>query len=423
MTKFSRREMLWGSGLAMLAAALPRGRAARAAVTTTPKNFIYVLAYGGWDTSYALDPKLPGGGVDIPDGQIVQHGNLDIFEDPSRPNVSAFFERYASISAVVRGISLKGVSHQICMQGILTGARNETSPDLAAIVANTHSPELPVPYLVLGDTAFAGPYAASMGRVGPTNQLVGLLDPTQAYPVDGLTSTFAPTATDEDAIRAYQLARADRERAVRGATGYNQRRIDDFVASLDRGDRLRELSSNLGNRGAQLDLAGQRSLALDALGNGISRSVMISSQVFWDTHEINSQQATSHETLFGALTSLIGDLETRSGVEPGHTMLDETVVAVISEMGRTPKLNGAAGKDHWPVTSALVIGADIAGGKAYGGTTVNGEAEAIDFATGQPDAGGRKIEAKNFVAGLASACGLDPSVHFPEAEVFGAFVG
>ena len=419
----TRRQLLWSGAAATLAMTLPsRRRTAQAAGIGTPKNLIIVLAFGGWDTAYAVDPKPPGGGVDVPSGTIVTHGGIDVLEDPSRPSIEAYFTRYAPITAVVRGIRLPGISHRACMQQILTGARNETSPDAAAIVAHANSPELPIPYLVLGDYAFAGPYAASMGRVGSSNQLVGLLDPRAAYPVDGRTAAFSPNQPDEDAIRAYTLARTQRERAVRGATGYNKRRIDDFVTSLERGDRLRDLRAGLGDRGTQLDLVAQRSLALDAISTGVSRTIMLSSQRYWDTHEKNSDQSSAHEFLFGNLTALVDDLAARPGAHAGATMLDETVVAVISEMGRTPRLNGANGKDHWPVTSAMVIGGGVAGGRVYGGTSSTGEAQLANFTTGNVSSTGRTIEPRHFVAGVVSLCGVDPVNDLPDAEAFDAFV-
>jgi uncharacterized protein (DUF1501 family) len=263
-----------------------------------------------------------------------------------------------------------------------------------------------------------------MGRVGASNQLVGLLDPRAAYVLDGATTNaFSPNQPDETAIRAYTLARTERERAVRGATGYNKHRIDDFVTSLQRGDALRDLRAGLGTRGTQLDLVAQRSLALDAIQTGVSRTVMLSSQRYWDTHEHNSDQSDSHEFLFANLLALISDLHGRPGAHAGATMLDETVVAVISEMGRTPRLNGATspGKDHWPVTSAMVIGGGVASG-VYGGTSSTGEAQLTDFATGHVSPTGRTIEPRHLVAGLVSLCGVDPAGELPDAEAFDAFV-
>jgi len=359
----TRRQLLWSSAAATLALTLPGARRkARAASASSPKNLIIVFAYGGWDTSYAIDPKAAGGAVDVPDQQtgssptatIQTYGQIDALVDPSWASVGTFFSAYGAQTAVVRGIRLPGISHRACSQQILTGARNETSPDAAAIVAHANGADLPIPYLVLGDAAFAGPYAATMGRVGASNQLAGLLDPRHPYPIDGITDLpFSPAKADEDTIRAYTLARANRERAVRGATGYNKARVDDFVTSLARGDQLRNLASELGTRNTAIDLDAQRSLAVNALKSGLSRTVMLSSMQSWDTHENNFHQAASHAFLFDKLTALLDLLRTTSGATAGHTLLDETVVAVISEMGRTPKRNvPALGKDHWPVTSA-----------------------------------------------------------------------
>ncbi len=419
----SRRQLLWSSAAATVALSLPgRRRQAHAASVGAPKNLMIVLAFGGWDTSYAIDPKPPGGGVDVPTGTIATYGGLDVLVDPSRPSVSAFFSSHHARTAIVRGIRMPGISHLACTQQILTGARNETSPDAAAIVAHANSPDFPIPYLVLGDYAFAGPYAASMGRVGTSNQLVGLLDARQAFPVDGRPAAFVPTQPDEAAIRAYTVARASRERAVRGATGYNKKRVDDFVTSLTRGDRLRDLKDGLGQRGALLDLNGQRDLAIQAVSTGISRTVMLSAQRYWDTHERNNDQSASHEALFSGVGSLVDALEAHPGTYGGATMLDETVVAVISEMGRTPRLNGAAGKDHWPVTSALLIGGGVRGDRIYGGTSSTGEAQLCDFATGDASASGRTIEPRHFVAGLVKLCGVDPTTELPGAEAFDAFM-
>jgi uncharacterized protein (DUF1501 family) len=48
-------------------------------------------------------------------------------------------------------------------------------------------------------------------------------------------------------------------------------------------------------------------------------------------------------------------------------MLDETLVMVSSEFGRTPKINKDAGRDHWPkVFSTLLAGGGVKGGLVYG---------------------------------------------------------
>ena len=61
-----------------------------------------------------------------------------------------------------------------------------------------------------------------------------------------------------------------------------------------------------------------------------------------------------------AYTALLEDLVTRG-------LLDETLVVVIGEFGRTPKINKNAGRDHWPnCYSTVLAGGGVRGGQVYG---------------------------------------------------------
>ena len=54
-------------------------------------------------------------------------------------------------------------------------------------------------------------------------------------------------------------------------------------------------------------------------------------------------------------------------------MLDETLVVFLTEFGRTPKINGSAGRDHYPnVYSVALAGGGIRGGRIYGSSDTNG---------------------------------------------------
>ncbi len=81
----------------------------------------------------------------------------------------------------------------------------------------------------------------------------------------------------------------------------------------------------------------------------------------WDHHvNLASQFRSQMPQLDQALTALITDLF-------GRGMLDETIVMVTTEFGRTPKLNPEAGRDHWPrVFSVAVAGGGFARGLTYG---------------------------------------------------------
>jgi len=418
----NRRDLLKYAGAAgALTMMAPATKLARSAGSTAPKRLLLVLAQGGWDTTYALDPKTQSATVDVPVGAVQRFANLDVFTDASRPNVTTFFTKYAALTAVVRGISVSSVAHQECIKRMATGTRSEVNADMGAIVAHDNGNALPLPYLILGDTAFAGPYAVSAGRVGATNQIIALLDPAQAYRTDG-RAPFVTTNAEDAILQRYATATANRLRATRGSLGYNRKRVDDFAEGIRRGKQLVAVRDGFGTRGRTLTLASQVDLALDALARGISQSVMMNTRLGWDTHDNNTDQAALHETTFAGLTQLLDGLAARPGTQTGSTLLDETVVVCFSEFSRTPKLNSNAGKDHWPVTSAMVMGANIKGGRAYGATTADVEPALIDFTTGQRSASGMTVMHNHFVAGVLKACGVDPISHLGATEVFGAFV-
>jgi hypothetical protein len=88
----------------------------------------------------------------------------------------------------------------------------------------------------------------------------------------------------------------------------------------------------------------------------------------WDTHAQNADRlqdvlCPQFDVTFAAL---MDDLEQRG-------LLDETLVVVIGEFGRTPRINNLGGRDHWGnVFSFALAGAGIAGGQVLGSSDRNG---------------------------------------------------
>ncbi len=436
----NRRDLLkYGAAAFTLGALGPllRTRKATAAAPSSPRRLILVFAQGGWDTTYSIDPKTQSDEIDIPDGgtgcQVKTYGSggLDAFltSGPAGTSVDTFFTAYAANTAIVRGISVASVAHAECAKRMCTGTRDSTSPDMGAIVAHDLADSLPLPYLILGDTAFSGPYAASAGRVGPTNQIIALLDPKQAYQT-GSSKPFATTSAEDDVLQAYSMASATATRTDRAANGYNAARVDDLTFSLQHARLLQGKAASFGHRGATLKLADQVTLGVTALQQGIAQSVMLNTELKWDTHSQNTDQEASHQALFDGLKQLLDALATTPGQQSGTYMIDDTCVVVFSEMGRTPKLNANSqpGKDHWPVTSAMVMGAGVKGGVVLGATTdgldgTNGmQAELLDFTTGAVSATGQSLMFQNFAAGVLQLCGVDPATHFSGTPVFDAFI-
>ena len=96
----------------------------------------------------------------------------------------------------------------------------------------------------------------------------------------------------------------------------------------------------------------------------------------WDSHE---KLFARHRQLIPpsdqALATLIEDLETRG-------LLDTTLVVAMGEFGRTPKMNGQGGRDHWPdCYTAVLAGGGVRGGTVYGSSDRIGAYPASDPVT------------------------------------------
>ncbi|HIE96445.1 MAG TPA: DUF1501 domain-containing protein [Planctomycetes bacterium] len=88
----------------------------------------------------------------------------------------------------------------------------------------------------------------------------------------------------------------------------------------------------------------------------------------WDSHSQNFHQHKRYllPQADQALAALIEDLDERN-------LLDSTLVVALGEFGRTPKINGNAGRDHWPdCYTVLLAGGGIRGGSVYGSSDRTG---------------------------------------------------
>jgi uncharacterized protein (DUF1501 family) len=78
----------------------------------------------------------------------------------------------------------------------------------------------------------------------------------------------------------------------------------------------------------------------------------------WDTHNDEGVVNGRLAQLLGALDAALGAVETTMGVA-----WSETVVTLITEFGRTARINGTAGTDHGTATVALLLGGALKGGR------------------------------------------------------------
>ncbi len=87
----------------------------------------------------------------------------------------------------------------------------------------------------------------------------------------------------------------------------------------------------------------------------------------WDTHSNNFESVASLSAeLDAGWATLMTDLQDRG-------LLDSTTILWMGEFGRTPQINGRAGRDHFPrAWTCVLAGGGIAGGQVYGRTSADG---------------------------------------------------
>lgn len=198
---------------------------------------------------------------------------------------------------------------------------------------------------------------------------------------------------DLDFYQGLDLSRLDRRRQIVNAFDEFSR-AKDAAASL-RSDPDLERAYNLiaspAAKGA-FKLSDEPASVRDRYGrtggNSIGQSCLLARRLVergvpfvtvhsagWDSHQdiiklkkrYPSDQNAHLPSLDRALSSLIQDLSDRG-------MLDDTLVVVMGEFGRTPKINTAGGRDHWPnVFSVALAGGGVTGGQIVGSSDSLGE--------------------------------------------------
>lgn len=205
--------------------------------------------------------------------------------------------------------------------------------------------------------------------------------------VRAVEASAAPASYDRVQQRAFDLLTSSRLRAAFDLSQEDPRRLDRYGRTLF----------------GQSTLIGRK-----LIEEGV-RFVNVTWDLFWDRVQIDYDAWDTHTKNFEILktnklphfdqtfTALLEDLD-RSGV------LDETLVVVMSEMGRTPRINGNAGRDHWTYCYSVVLaGAGIRGGTVYGAS----DAQAA-FVKDKP------VSTTDICATIYRCLGIDPDLMVPD---------
>jgi hypothetical protein len=419
----SRREWLRVGGLSVLGLSLPQllhaaenglpppdvaraplGKGLQGATFGRAKNVIFLWLQGGPPQHETFDPK--------PDAPAEIRGPFK----PIATNVPGirFCEllprtaRLADKLAVVRSLATNDDNHDVSGYWVLTGypygpgsARQIKATDWPYFgsLVKMLKPSERLPALTsvwipdamrLNDNVTpAGQTAGFLGKAWEPERFVG--DPAAPnYHVEGLSLSGDLTR-----------ARLDRRRDL-------LRQLDRHIEQVERGgaveawDRLSQHAFDLvtsGKARAAFDLNKEPAKTRDRYGRySWGQSVLLARRLIeagvrlvhvnwarepgdsavdnpmWDTHAQNADrlQDVLCPQFDVTLAALMDDLQDRG-------LLAETLVVVIGEFGRTPRINKLGGRDHWGhVFSFALAGAGIAGGQVFGASDKNGAFPSLD---------------------------------------------
>jgi hypothetical protein len=169
-----------------------------------------------------------------------------------------------------------------------------------------------------------------------------------------------------------QMRRLDAQPTIGGFNRTQQRAFDLLTSARTRAAfNLDHEDPRLRDRYGR-NLFGASTLTARRLVEAGVRFVNVTWDLFWDRVQINYDAWDTHSRNFPTLrehnlplfdqtfSALMEDLD-------GRGLLDETLVVVMSEMGRTPRVNGGGGRDHWTFCYSMFMGgAGIRGGTVYG---------------------------------------------------------
>lgn len=408
--------------------------AGRLSPTATAKSCILVYLWGGPPQQETFDPKL-----DAPEGIRSQFGATDTVVPGIRicdqlPQIA----KHTDKMAIIRSYSHPSNIHEIGVNYTLTGRfkdglavprnmRNRSDFPTIGSVVSYFSPRCAIPAAATiprpighDGVIYTGTYG---GFLGPRFDPLELQAPAE---VNGPPPHNLDLPTGLDAIRVQSrvgllnvLEQTDRRLQADGDRGP----IGGLASAREQAYRMLLAPEAKG----AFDVAREKDQTRDRYGRNeygqafllarrlVEAGVRLVTLVWyyvapkdgnvlnvWDNHggtgSLNS--ITGYQMLkeFYCLPSLdqgysalIEDLSQRG-------MLDETLVAMMGEFGRTPKINPQAGRDHWgPCQSVVLAGGGIQGGQVYG---------ASDRQAAYPTQ--NAVSPEDFIATIHHALGIPP---------------
>jgi hypothetical protein len=452
----TRRKVLAGTSAAVGSAAVGMFGFERLAHAELPvpsgRAFIFCYFPGGWDQLLFLDPRDPArfpdsdraqnlletryndlDGVNGFGGQLLRpEGDSPLAFGPATARLAdeVKLTDFASRIAVVRGINMSTLGHEVGYRYFLTGrfpvGNNARGSNYSTEIVAQMAPRRPIANLSLRVEGYNDrhPGTASSLRVDNINDLLLVLQPSAYQERDVVERALADYG---QAVGPCQVEAYDRRgllSAMRGARSQGDSIVREnlagrfrFVSDPDtdtagRDTEARRIRAHYGFLRGDAGSPGARAaLAAQAIKLGVSQVVSVMIGNGTDTHFTgNPGHAAQLYPGIRAFTLLLKDLADTPHPQ-GGSFLDHTTLLGFSEFSRTPLFNTYGGRDHHLTGSCILAGAGIRGHTVFGASSDVGMAPARwDLRANRPSDSGENIKPEHLGATLLSSAGLDPYI-------------
>ncbi len=371
-----RRDFLHAGSIGLLGLGLPEflRLKARGAAADSDISVILLLLVGGpsqldtWDMKPEAPAEFRGPyrpiNTNVPGIRI-----SEIF-----PRMAGHADKYAIVRTLHHdGGAVHDIGHQLIQTGRLF-RRGPREPHMGCVVGKLRGSKDGLPPHVLlpgpiGPTGGDLPHGQDAGYLG------GEFDPfvvDAGAPADGLGAATAGRGRNwrdliENCVRRLEAARDPRLDDPAFHDAFRLMSSARARAAFDLSEEYEETHARYGrNRFGQSCLLARRLVAAGVRFVTVNMFETVFDQITWDAHGWSpfsplERYADQVGPMFdNAFTSLIEDLA-RTGE------LERTLILATGEFGRTPRINPAGGRDHWPrCWSMIMAGGGVQGGRILG---------------------------------------------------------
>lgn len=386
----TRRDLLHAGSLAAIGLTMPGFMAAKAQGMVDGRkdvNCIFLFLVGGPSQLDTFDMKPDAPSEIRGPYRPIRTNNPDIQISEIFPRTARHADKFSIVRTLYhKAAGVHDTGHQMmqtgrlfqngmehphagCVLGYLRGSRNDMPPHVL----------MPRP---IGNTGGNMPHGQNAGFLGKAN------DPFILNADPHMPGFKVPDLAPPDYISAVRLERRRRLREIVDSSvkqleqnpdarlldesfhqAYTLMSSENAREAFELSKEPEDLRKKYGdNKFGQSCLLARRLIERGVRFVTVNMFETVFNEITWDIHgSAPFSPIECYSNLVGpmfdmAYSSLLEDLADRG-------MLENTMIVAMGEFGRTPKINPAGGRDHWPQTwSILMAGGGIQGGRIVGKT-------------------------------------------------------